>query len=494
MATVGIVGAGVAGLAAAIRLQASGHAVTIFEKNAQVGGKMYTLKKDGFRWDTGPSVITMLPVFEDLFSEVGRNLEDYLIFDAVDPLTRYFFANGQQLDAKQDLAEMCAQIAAIAPDDVAGYLEFLQRASEIHRITGPVFIYQQPPKVADFLQVPFRDMLKVDSMRSMQASIESLVQSPEIRQLLGRFATYVGGSPYAAPATLNVIANVEMTQGVWYPRGGIYAIATALEKLARELGVTIHCDSPVTAIDVNAAGQATGITADGIHHPFAAVIANADVLPVHKTLLPQTPVVKRRLRKLENQQPSCSGFVMLLGVQAEHAALAHHNIFFSGDYKREFVQIFDEGVPPTEPTVYAAITSKSTPSDAPMGMENWFVLVNAPAADGRFDWETEAANYKSVVLETLAKHGIDLSDKIVSETILTPLDLQAMSGANRGALYGASANSRWTAFQRPHNQSAEVAGLFFAGGTTHPGGGIPMVTLSGKVAAQLAQAYLTQNC
>ncbi len=491
MSTVAVIGAGVAGLVAAIRLQSQGHAVTIFEKNANVGGKMYQIHADGFRWDTGPSVITMLPVFEELFADIGRNLADYINFLPVDPLTRYFFANGKQLDAKQDLQQMCAEIANIAPDDVEGYIEFLNRAAEIHRITGPVFIYNQPPRVRDFLKVPPIDMIKVDSLRSMQASIQSLVQSSEIRQLLGRFATYVGGSPYAAPATLNVIANVEMTQGVWYPEGGIYAIATALETLAKELGVQIYCDEPVTAINTQQ-DTVVGVTTPNREFACDAIVANSDVLPTHRELLPQSVSVTREVRKRSKQQPSCSGFVMLLGINREFPELAHHNIFFSSDYALEFEEIFNQGQPPSEPTVYVAITSKSTPEDAPEGHENWFVLVNAPAADDRYDWNTQADRYKALVLHTLKTHNIDIENAIVSEIVLTPLDLERMSGANRGALYGASANSRWTAFQRPHNQSSIIDGLFFAGGTTHPGGGVPMVTLSGKVAAQLAQAYLAK--
>ena len=226
------------------------------------------------------------------------------------------------------------------------------------------------------------------------------------------------------------------------------------------------------------------------------MIANVDVATVYEKLLPPLPAVRKRLQKLERQEPSCSGFALLLGVRGLHPELAHHNIFFSSDYRGEFEQIFAEGRPPDEPTIYVAITSRSTPEDAPPGCENWFVLVNAPALGDGWDWEKEAGAYSERLLDTLAqviaRHasetGPALRDSLLVKKILTPADIARLTGARRGALYGASSNSRWAAFRRPHNRCAEVKGLYFAGGTTHPGGGVPMVTLSGRVASRLLLA------
>ena len=318
----------------------------------------------------------------------------------------------------------------------------------------------------------------------MDAAIRGFVRSPHLRQLLGRFATYVGASPYLAPATLNVIAHVEMTGGVWYPRGGIYAIAQALARLAAELGVEIRTDCRVAAIEV-ANGAAVGVRlADGSILPAAAVIANVDVTTVYRDLLPSAAASPDRRRRLEGMETSCSGFILLLGVEGEHPALAHHNIFFSPDYPREFTDIFTRGVPPADPTIYVAITAKTDPHHAPPGCENWFVLVNAPPL-GRFDWSTQASAYGDLVLDRLAGFGYDIRGRIRCQRILTPLDLERLTGAYRGALYGVSSNSRWTAFRRAHNRAPDVAGLYFAGGTTHPGGGVPMVMLSGRAAAEL---------
>jgi phytoene desaturase len=489
---VAIVGAGIGGLSAAIRLAAAGLRVAVYEKNPTPGGKMGQIERDGFRWDTGPSVITMRHVFEELFAAAGRSLDDYLTLLPVEPLTRYFYGDGTVLDASSDLTVMLPQIEQLEPHDVEGYLAYLAYAARIHRITGPVFIYDRPPRPSSFARVPVREWSAADPLRTMSQAIDHYVRSPHLRQLLGRFATYVGGSPYAAPATLNVIAHVELSGGVWYPQGGIFAIAEAMTRLATELGVAIHTDCAVEQILIEDS-RATGIQlADGRRVTARAVLANVDVATTYSRLLPALPAVTERLRRLQAQEPSCSGFVLLLGVAAADGSdlaagpgFAHHNIFFSADYRREFREIFEQGIPPSDPTIYVAITSKTDPDHAPPGAENWFVLVNAPALDNTFDWATNAVAYRDVVLRTLAGFGLDLSGRIMTESMLTPVDLAAMSGAWRGALYGASANSKWTAFRRPHNRSADFAGLYFAGGTTHPGGGVPMVTLSGGVAAGL---------
>jgi phytoene desaturase len=483
-----IVGAGLGGLSAAIRLAAAGRPVVVLEQNAQVGGKMGQVIVGGFRWDTGPSVITMRPVLEDLFQAAGRRLADYLDLRLVEPLTRYFYPDGVVLDATRDLPRMAEQIARLEPRDVEGYLAYLAYAARLHRVTGPAFIYGEPVSPRTFLQVPPTDWLAVDGWRSMDAAIRGFVRSRHLRQLLGRFATYVGASPFRAPATLNVIAHVELTGGVWYPRGGVYAIAAALERLARELGVDIRLNAPVEEIRVarGAGGRprAVGVRVAGAEVPAQAVLANVDVATVVERLLPAGGVPAGRARVLTQAEPSVSGFALLLGIQGRHPELAHHNIFFCPDYRREFEDLFQRGVPPADPTIYVAITSKSDPDHAPAGAENWFVLVNAPPLGPAFNWADQADRYRDQVLALLARRGLDVRQKIVAEHRLTPLDLARLTGARRGALYGASSNSPWAAFRRPANASPDVAGLYFAGGTAHPGGGVPMVMLSGAAAAR----------
>jgi len=480
-----VIGAGIGGLSAAIRLAASGRRVLVLEQNSRVGGKMGEVRRDGFRWDTGPSVITMRHVFDELFSAAGRRLDDYLHLEAVEPLTRYFFPDGVRLDVTRDLPQMLKQIRQLNERDVEGYLRFLAYAARLHRITGPVFIYNYPPSWRSLSRVSPADILAVDGLRSMHRAISSFVQSPHLRQVLGRFATYVGASPFLAPATLNVIAHVELNEGVWYPRGGVYRIAEAYAHLAQELGVEIQTDTRVAGIEVQSSRVVGVRLEDGRLISSNAVIANVDIASLYEKLRAPQPDAQRQLAKIQRQPLSCSGFILLLGVEGKHLQLTHHNIFFSSDYYLEFEQIFDRGVPPSEPTIYLAITSRSTPEDAPPGLENWFVLVNAPAQRATWDWRTQAESYGSRVLDLLAARGFDVRDKLRTKIIITPLEIEQMSGAYRGALYGFSSNSRWAAFRRPHNRAREVGGLYFAGGTVHPGGGVPLATLSGKVASQM---------
>lgn len=480
-----IIGAGIGGLSAAIRLAAAGQRVLILEQNVQVGGKMSQVEVAGFRWDTGPSVITMRHVFAELFQSAGRRLEDYLTLQPVDPLTRYFYPDGVQLDMTRDWPALASQIEALAPSDVEGYLQFLAYAARLHQITGPVFIYDQPPSWRSFGRMPPLAFAQIDPWLTLDQKIRRFVQSPHLRQLLGRFATYVGASPYQAPATLGVIAHVELTGGVWYPRGGIYAIAQALAKLATELGVEIRTNQPVQRIKVTDQ-RATGVTLiDGTQIAADTVIANVDVTTVYQHLLPLSVATRNQLQKMRSIEPSCSGYVLLLGIEGEHSALAHHNIFFSPNYQREFDDIFRKGIPPREPTIYVAITSKADSAHAPPGCENWFVLVNAPPLGSNFDWQQGEAAYRQHVFDTLASFGYPIQARIRHCTVLTPLDLAQRTGAWRGALYGLSSNQALNAFRRPHNRCPLVQGLYFVGGTTHPGGGVPMVSLSGKVVAEM---------
>ncbi|MBI5671429.1 MAG: phytoene desaturase [Chloroflexi bacterium] len=484
-----VIGAGIGGLSAAIRLAAAGRRVVMFEQNATVGGKMAEICADGFRWDTGPSVITMCHVFEDLFAAAGRQMDDYLMLLPVEPLTRYFYPDGMVLNLSRDLPATLRQLAALDERDAEGYLAFLAYAARLHRITGSVFIYDDPPTWRSLLRVAPLDMLRVDAWRTMEQAIRRYAHSPHLQQLLGRFATYVGASPYRAPATLNVIADVELNGGVWYPQGGVYAIARAMARLAAELGVEIHAGCRVNAIREANGVVRSVLLADGTVVEAEAVIANVDVATVYERLLTPTPAHIRYLNRLKQQEPSCSGFILLLGVDGQHQELAHHNIFFSADYAREFDDIFRRGVPPADPTIYVAITSRTDASHGPAGCENWFVLVNVPALGSTYDWSR--SDYRETVLSRLAAFGFDVRGRIRHEQSLTPVDLERLTGARAGALYGASSNNPLAAFRRHHNRAAGVRGLYFVGGTAHPGGGVPMVVLSGQAAARLLLSEVT---
>ncbi|MCU0508507.1 MAG: phytoene desaturase family protein [Anaerolineae bacterium] len=482
--TVVVIGAGIGGLSASIRLARAGYRVICFEQHPTPGGKMREFRAGGFRWDAGPSVITMLPVIEDLFATAGERLEDWLTLAPVDPLTRYFFEDGKRLDVHLDRAKTAAQIAAIEPRDAAGYSAYLDHAAFLHQVTSPLFVYGDRPSPFDLPKVGVGNALRLEPFSKLHGSIKGYVRSPHIRQLLGRFATYIGSSPYHAPATLGVVSHVELNEGVWYPRDGVYSIARALHDVACKVGVDVRLGTPVQRIEVKN-GRATGVTlASGEVIPADAVLANVDAALVYNRLLPQGEAPPRRARKLGLQRLSCSGFILLLGVRGVHEDLAHHNIFFCRDYRQEFVDIFDRKMPPAEPTLYASITCKSTPQDAPAGHENWYILVNAPAVGPEYDWNKRADEYRDVTLDQLARFGYELRDKIVMEQRITPNDIEAKTASWRGALYGELFDSPWVAFRRPRSRAGDVKGLYLCGGTAHPGGGVPMVMLSGKLAAK----------
>ncbi len=478
-----ILGAGIGGLSAAIHLAVKGYRVTILEQNPAVGGKMAEIRQDGFRWDTGPSVITMRDVFEDLFTVAGRRLEDYLSLLPVEPITRYFWPDGTRLELSRDLSITANQIAALSPRDLEGYLAFLAQAARLHRITAPVFTYGPPPSLSSFRLVSLREVLSVDPFHTLQWSIERHVRHPHLRQLLGRFATYVGASPYRAPAILSVIAHVELTGGVWYPQGGVYQIARALEQLARELEVEIRLNTRVRQIRLKGQQVLAIVLEDGETLPAPIVISNLDVFTIH-SLIQADPNHPSRAT-LKSKALSCSGMILLLGVEGEFPHLAHHNIFFSSDYRREFEHIFDERRLPDDPTLYVCITSRTDPSHAPPGCENWFVMVNAPPLpDQMTSSPFDSDQISQWLIQILEQRGLNLRGRIRTKHLITPFDLQQRTGAYRGALYGLSYNDRLAPFKRPPNRSP-IRGLYYVGGTTHPGGGVPMVILSGKLVARM---------
>ena len=480
-----VIGAGAGGLSAAIRLAAAGREVVVFEKNATTGGKIGEVISDGYRWDTGPSVLTMLHVFRDLFRVAGRSLDGFVELIPIEPLAHYFFPDGKFVRLSRDLPTTLSEIAKLDDRDVAGYLAFLSYAARLHRLTGPVFIYGPPLTLRAFTQMSPWDGLRIDGFRTMERAIRGFVQSAHMRQLLGRFATYVGASPYVAPATLNVIAHVELNEGVWYPKGGMIRLAQALEKCAREVGVHIETGAKVGSLEISQ-GRVSGVVlASGKRVSAGSVISDVDVAHTCSQLLPDNILPRRKIRRLMDAESSCSGFALLVGVRGKSENLAHHNIFFSEDYPREFAEIFNQHIPQSNPTIYVSITSKSDPDHAPEGCENWFILVNAPALDGTIDWEERKGAYAQLILKQLSAHGIDIRDRIEAMRIITPRDIERQTAARLGALYGSSSNSMFAAFRRPHNRSADVPGLYFAGGTVHPGGGVPMAALSGKVASDL---------
>lgn len=482
-----IVGAGLGGLATAIRLAARGISVQVFEKNELPGGKVNLHRAAGYTFDTGASLLTMRHVVEDLFASAGRRVEDYLTIEPLEPICRYRWADGATLDASTNLERTLAEIKRVAPEDVAAFESFLADSRRKYEVAERTFLAHSLNDLPKLLRPRYaRDLAVISSWRTLAAHNARHFRSPYLRQLFNRFATYNGSSPYRTPATFALIPYVEFGLGAWYLRGGMYELPRALARLAAELGAKISTPVEISRILVDK-GVARGVvTADGAEHKSDVVIANSDAIETYRRLVPEKARRIYTNRKLARIEPSCSGFVLLLGVRHRYDQLAHHNIFFSTDYEEEFRAIFDEMRPAGDPTIYVCATSRADATQAPQGCENLFVLVNAPATSEHTDWSRESDAYRNLIISKLDGFGLEgLGAAIEYEHRITPEDFALRYGAHRGALYGASSNSTLSAFFRPPNKARDIENLYFAGGTTHPGGGIPLVLLSGKMAADL---------
>ena len=479
MKNVIVIGAGLGGLAAACRLAKSGFDVHILEKNENVGGKVNIVETGGYKFDTGASLLTMRHVLEDLFAFCGRRTEDYLKILPLDPICRYFWTDGARFDASQDIEKTEREIARIAPTDAANFRAFLADSKQKYEIAERTFLAKSLNDLPRLLTPRYLpDLLKISTLKTLDRHNAAYFKSAKMQQLFNRFATYNGSSPFATPATFALIPFVEFGLGAWYVRGGMYEIPRALERLAKVLGVKFKKNAEVEKIVVENK-TAVGVKVNGETVPADLVVANSDAIETYRELLP--------VKKFQNREPSCSGFVLLLGTRRKFDQLAHHNIFFSDDYRAEFDALFKEKIPAPAPTVYICATSRTDATQAPDGHENLFILVNAPYTSEKTDWKREKQNYRNLIVKKLEQDfGLaGLSDSIVFERIITPLDFEKKYRANRGSIYGISSNGVFSAFLRVPNRSREIANLYFAGGATHPGGGIPLVLLSGKMAAEM---------
>ena len=500
---VAVIGGGLGALSGAIRLAQFGFSVQLFEMNPKIGGKVNEVMLDGYRFDTGASLLTMPFVIDELFEVAGFKRSDYLNFVPIDPICRYFFPDGSVMDASADAEKMKTAIAQLSPSDVEAYERFLKYAERIHELTAEIFMFTPIHEFRKlmrprYLRTLFR-LHQIDPFRTVHESVSRFFSDPRLVQLFDRYATYNGSDPFQAPATLNIIPYVEYGLGGYYIKGGIYRLVDALETVARERGVQIRTSAKVERVCHHRNRRVTGVQVNGETIDADYVLCGADAVVAHHELIltkNTTPISmlkarvlgqgQRRQRERLNQlEPSLSGMVFLWGVKRKHPALAHHNIVFSGDYRTEFRQIFEHQQVPDDPTIYIAITSKTDTAHAPTDAENWFVLLNMPSLAPGQVWEHEKNRMRRVVLNKLKHLGFDIADRIAVERIYTPEDFSELYASNKGSIYGVSSNSKTTAFKRLPNRSRLLKGLYFAGGSVHPGGGIPLVMLSGKIAATL---------
>jgi phytoene desaturase len=485
MSRIAIIGAGLGGISAAVRLAGAGHRVVLIEKNPLPGGKMNLVEVDGFRFDTGPSLVTLPGVIADTFRAAGHRMSDYISLKPLEPITRYRWSDGSRLDVSPNLPRLVSEVGRFAPSDVTGLFRFLAYARALYEHAGPVFLFRERPRLRDLTTRRALDTLRIDAHLTMHRAVSRFFKDPRLVQLFDRYATYNGSSPYQAPATLCMIPYIEIAGGGSYIEGGLYRLVGALMRVAEELGVDFLSECEVSQILVER-DRAKGVRFRNGGALYAdEVIVNADPMHAYSALLPEKYQDRRLVRQMERLEPSSSGFVLLLGVSGDYPDIAHHNVFFSQDYRAEFDYIFKRREPAPDPTIYVACTSKSDLTQAPPGHLNLFVLVNAPALAPNANWPAWQGPYRDRIVSMLEARGLPgLRERIVVEHIITPADFEQKYNAWRGSIYGLSSNSRQTAFRRPPNSAPGVQNLHFVGGSVHPGGGIPLVLLSARLVAQ----------
>ncbi len=496
---IAIIGGGLAGLAAAATLAARGHRVVLFEKNEWLGGKAAQLEQDGFRFDMGPTILTVPRVLERIFTEAGVRMEDRLDLRRIDPQWRCFFEDGSVLDLKQDVSEMGEVLKTYAPGTEKGYADFIGLSEKLHEVSEKFFFWRSVEDIRDTLDFKknadldtLRDVMSLRMGTTVAGQIRKRVKDKRVAQMLDHFVQYVGSSPYGSPAVLCSIAHMQTNDGVWYPMGGTRAVPLALEKLGRELGVVYRTSTGISRIHARDGHVSAVETDTGEIIDVAAAVSNMDSVRTYRELVGGTPAAT--FAKRWKRAPACSGVVMYLGLDRAYEHLAHHDFVFSRDPEEEFDYIYGRGEPAPDPTCYVAAPSRTEPGVAPPGGEALYILVHTPYLRPHHDWKTMLPAYRKVIFDKLARTAgmTDLESRIRFEHVLTPQDIHERYRVLNGAIYGLASHGRFFGAFKPGNRSRDLAGLYLAGGAAHPGPGMPMVLMSGWIAADSLHADMVQ--
>ncbi|CAN5853075.1 phytoene desaturase family protein [soil metagenome] len=479
-----VIGAGVAGIAAAIRMRNKGYAVTVYEANSFPGGKLSTESNKGYRFDMGPSVFTMPQYVDELFILSGKEPREHFNYIPLDPVYRYFFEDGTMLDAYHGKEKFAEQLAAKTLDSKEDIIKYLNKTATIYKLTEEVFLQNSLHRLKNFFTWPIlRGIInfgKIGAFDTMHAANKKAFNDQRLVKVFNRYATYNGSSPYLSPATLNVIAHVEIVNGAFYPVGGMFSITDSLVKLAKDIGVQFNFSTPVREIVIENK-KVKGVRTDHSTANYDIVISNMDVYNSYQKLMPQ---VKKPLKSL-NQPKSSSGIIFYWGIKHEFKELGLHNILFSENYEEEFNTIFAEKTVYHDPTIYLNITSKHTPTDAPPGSENWFSFINVPNNSGQ-DWDKLIAEAREHMIKKINRVlKTDIRPLIEAEMVFDPRVIENRTSSAFGAIYGNSSNNKFAAFLRHANFSKDVNGLYFCGGSVHPGPSIPLCLLSAKITTGL---------
>lgn len=476
-----VCGAGIGGMVCAVSLAHKGFEVEMYEKNNNPGGKMNEFRKDGYRFDTGPSLITMPYVFSEFFNEIGKNSDDYFELTGLDIACRYFWSDGTIFNSFCDEKKLYNELREVFGEaEAVNFFRYIDYGKIFFDLSEQSFLKDEF-KIRNYLSKKgLVNLSKFISGRSINDLSNKFFKSNKLKQLMDRFATYNGSTPYLAPQFFSIIPYVEFKFGAWYVKGGIYKMALAMEKLCNEMNIKINYGCELTDIEVTRSKISKLIFESGVNK--ISEVTDFDNLVSNFTGNEKLSGKEY----FENDDWSCSGFIMLLGMNKTFSELSHHNILFSDDYEREFIDIFEKKIPSDDMTVYISVSKKDQPEDAPEGCENWFILVNAPFLSSRFEWtEENKISYKNKILKKIESFSNvsqgKLTDHIEFCEIFTPEDFSRAYNSEHGSIYGLSSNTLYTIMKRPKNRSGKFSNLYFTGGNTHPGGGVPLCFLSGKI-------------
>ena len=496
-----VVGAGLGGLAAAVTLAGRGHRVLVLEANEWLGGKAAVLEEGGFRFDMGPTILTVPRVLRRVLTEAGRDLDRELQLVRLDPQWRCFFDGGDVLDLTGALDAMVHRIEAFTGNarDGAGYRRYLAQAERLHGISERFFFWKSVEGLRDTLDLranlklsTLADVLALRMGQSLAGVVRRHIGDARVAQMVDHFVQYVGSDPFLAPAVLGSIADMQTAEGVWYPMGGTAAVPKLLADVARASGVEFRLGAEVARIETDAEGVQAVVLADGERIAARTVVSNMDSVRTYRELLGGAHAAAFEPPKRPAREPACSGVVFYLGLDRAYEHLAHHSFVFSRDPAEEFDAIYRRGEPAPDPTCYVCAPARTEPGVAPPGGEALYVLVHAPFLRPGQDWSRMLPAYRDVVFSKLEKTaGLhDLRARIVVERHLTPADIGTRYRTLDGAIYGLASHGRFLGAFKPGNRRASPRGLYLAGGSAHPGPGMPMAMMSGWIAADAASADL----
>ena len=474
-----VIGAGIGGIAAAIRLIIKGYEVDVFEKNSYAGGKLSEIRANQYRFDAGPSLFTLPQLVDELFELAGKNPTDYFSYEKLDIICKYHYEDGTVLNAYQDVKKFADELASKTAIEKKQVHRFLQHSKVLYDLTSDVFIFNSFHRIKTFYSKKFLRALaqfyKLKATTTMHKDICRYFNDHRVVQLFDRYATYNGSNPYTAPGTLNVIPHLEHNVGAYFPGNGRYSITKSLVDLAKDVGVNFHFEAYVTKVK-HSRKEIQGVVANDKDYPADVVVSDIDIVKLY-SLLENVNIRKRYLK----EEKSTSALIFYWGVNRTHPELELHNILFSNNYQKEFEHLFKHKTVFEDPTVYIFISSKKVPGDAPDGGENWFVMINTPENTDQ-DWDVIINDMRKRIQDKINRMlNIRIQDYIVTENIIDPRIIESRTSSYHGSLYGSSSNNRFSAFTRHPNASGLIKGLYFVGGSVHPGGGIPLCLASAKI-------------